>query len=121
MVKRLISLLLVLLVPMQAMAALSMDLQMHQMPSSALESAHTKVSVNHACHQEVSATGTQEPDGVAVDQQRNCNACPLCMAFGLTGDAILLITADHLTQSVTHITHALVSADPTRLIKPPIL
>ena len=121
MVKRLISLLLVLLVPMQAMAALSMDLQMHQMPSSALESAHTKASVNHACHQEVSATGTLEFDGAAVDNQRNCNACPLCMAFGLTGDAILLITADHLTQSVTHITHALVSADPTRLIKPPIL
>ena len=121
MVKRLISLLLVLLVPMQAMAALSMDLQMHQMPSSALESAHTKASVNHACHQEVSATGTQESGAAAVDHQRNCNACPLCMAFGLTGDAILLITTDHLTQSVTHITHVLVSADPTRLIKPPIL
>lgn len=121
MVKRLISLVLVLLVPMQAMAALSMDLQMHQMPSSALESAHTKASVNHACHQEVSATGTQESGAAAVDHQRNCNACPLCMAFGLTGDAILLITADHLTQSVTHITHVLVSVDPTRLIKPPIL
>ena len=120
MVKRLISLVLVLLVPMQAMAALSMDLQMHQMPSSALELAHTKASLNHACHQEVSAAGTQEPDA-AVDHQRNCNACPLCMAFGLTGDAILLITADHLTQSVTHITHVFVSADPTRLIKPPIL
>jgi hypothetical protein len=106
---------------MQAMAALSMDLQMHQMPSSALELAHTKASLNHACHQEVSATGTQEPDGAAVDHQRNCNACPLCMAFGLTGDAPLLITADHLTQSVAHITHALVSVDPTRLIKPPIL
>jgi hypothetical protein len=106
---------------MQAMASLSMDLQMHQMPSSALESAHTKASLNHACHQEVSATGTQEPDAAAVDQQRNCNACPLCMAFGLTGDAILLITADHLTQSVAHITHVLVSVDPTRLIKPPIL
>ena len=121
MVKRLISLVLVLLVPMQAMAALSMDLQMHQMPSIAPESPHTIASVNHACHQEVSATGTQEPDGAAVDNQRNCNACPLCMAFGLTGDAILLITADHLTQSVTHITHVFVSADPTRLIKPPIL
>ncbi len=120
MVKRLISLLLVLLVPMQAMATLSMDLQMQQMPSIAPESPHTIASVNHACHQEVSATGTQE-SGAAVDSQRNCNACPLCMAFGLTGDAILLITADHLTQSVTHITHVLVSADPTRLIKPPIL
>jgi hypothetical protein len=91
------------------------------MPSSALESAHTKASVNHACHQEVSATGTQESGAAAVDHQRNCNACPLCMAFGLTGDAILLITADHLTQSVTHVTQTLVSADLSGFIKPPIL
>lgn len=121
MVKSLISLLLVLLVPMQAMASLGMDLQMQQMPSIAPESVHANASVNHACHLEVSATGTLESDGATFDNQRNCNACPLCMAFGLTGDAILLITADHLTQSVTHITHALVSADPTGLIKPPIL
>ena len=121
MVKRLISLLLVLLVPMQAMAALSMDLQMHQMPSIAPESPHTIASVNHACHQEVSAAGTQESEATTVDSQRNCNACPLCMAFGITDDSFLLVTADHLTQSVTHITHVLVSADPTRLIKPPIL
>ena len=112
---------LVLLVPMQAMAALSMDLQMQQAPAIALESVPAKASLNHACHQEVSATGTQESGAAAVDHQRNCNAWPLCMAFGLTGDAILLITADHLTQSVTHITHILVSVDPTRLIKPPIL
>jgi hypothetical protein len=121
MVKKLISLLLVLLVPMQAMAALSMDLQMQQAPAIALESAHANASVNHACHQEVSATGTLESDGAAVDNQRNCNACPLCMAFGLTGDAILLITADHLTQSVTHFTQTLVSVDLTGSIKPPIL
>jgi hypothetical protein len=121
MVKKLISLLLILLVPMQAMAALSMDLQMQQAPAIALESAHANASVNHACHQEVSATGTLESDGAAVDNQRNCNACPLCMAFGLTGDAILLITADHLTQSVTHFTQTLVSVDLSGSIKPPIL
>jgi hypothetical protein len=121
MVKRLISLLLVLLVPMQAMASLSMDLQMQQAPSIAPESVHANASINHACHQEVSANGTQESDAVVVDTQRNCNACPLCMAFGLTGDAILLITADHLTQSVTHVTQTLVSADLSGFIKPPIL
>ena len=120
MVKRLISLVLVLLVPMQAMAALSMDLQMHQMPSIAPESPHTIASVNHACHQEVSATGTQE-SGAAVDSQRNCNACPLCMAFGLTGDAILLITADHLTQSVNQYIQTFLSAELSGSIKPPIL
>ena len=121
MVKRLISLLLVLLVPMQAMAALSMDLQMQQAPAIALESVPAKASLNHACHQEVSATGTQESEVTTVDSQRNCNSCPLCMAFGITDDTFLLVTADHLTQSVTHITHILVSVDPTRLIKPPIL
>ena len=121
MVKKLISLLLVLLVPMQAMAALSMDLQMHQTPAIALESAHANAAVNHACHQEVSTAGTLESDGAAVDNQRNCNACPLCMAFGLTGDAILLITADHLTQSVPHFTQTLVSVDLSGSIKPPIL
>jgi hypothetical protein len=121
MVKKLISLLLVLLVPMQAMAALSMDLQMQQAPAIALESAHANATVTHACHQEVSATGTLESDGAAADNQRNCNACPLCMAFGLTGDAILLITADHLTQSVPHFTQTLVSVDLSGSIKPPIL
>jgi hypothetical protein len=121
MVKRLISLLLVLLVPMQAMASLSMDLQMQQSPSIVLESAHADAPVSHACHQEVSAAGALESDGTAIDNQRNCNACPLCMAFGLTGDAILLITADHLTQSVTHFTQTLVSADLSGFIKPPIL
>ncbi len=121
MVKRLISLLLVLLVPMQAMASLSMDLQMRQMPSHAPESMHAKASVNHACHQEVGAAGTHESNSVAVDNQRNCNACPLCMAFGLTGDVILLITADHLTQSVNHYTQTFLSADLSDSIKPPIL
>lgn len=121
MVKRLISLLLVLLVPMQAMASLSMDLQMQQMPSVAPASDHAKASVNHACHQEVSAIGTQESDAVVVDNQRNCNACPLCMAFGLTGDAILLITADHLTQSVNQYIQTFLSAELSGSIKPPIL
>jgi hypothetical protein len=106
---------------MQAMAALSMDLQMQNAPSIALESTHSKTAINHACHQEVSAAGTLEPDGGAIDNQRNCNACPLCMAFGLTGDVILLITADHLTQSVNRYIQTFLSVDPSGSIKPPIL
>jgi hypothetical protein len=106
---------------MQAMASLSMDLQMQQATLVAPESVHAKASVNHACHQEVSANGTQESDAVVVDTQRNCNACPLCMAFGLTGDAILLITADHLTQSVNQYTQTFLSVDLSGSIKPPIL
>lgn len=121
MVKKFISFLLVLLVPMHAMASLSMDLQMQQVPSIALESVHAKASVNHACHQEVSATGTQESEATTVDNQRNCNACPLCMAFGITGDSRLLVTADHLTQSVNQFTQTLHSADLSGSIKPPIL
>ena len=121
MVKRLISLLLVLLVPMQAMASLSMDLQMQQAPAIALESAHANASVNHACHQEVSVSGVLESDGATVDNQRNCNACPLCMAFGITGDAILLIATDHLTQSVNQYAQTFLSVDLSGSIKPPIL
>jgi hypothetical protein len=121
MVKRFISLLLVLLVPMQAMASLSMDLQMQQSPSSALESVQANASVNHACHQEVSATGTPESEVISVDHQSNCNACALCMAFGITGDAILLITADHLTQSVNQFAQTFLSVDLSGSIKPPIL
>ena len=120
MVKRFISLVLVLMVPMQAMASLSMDLQMQQVPSVAPALPHANASANHACHQEVSATGTQESD-VAVDNQRNCNACPLCMAFGITGDSLLLVTAEHLTQSVNHYTQTFLSADLSGSIKPPIL
>ena len=121
MVKKLISLLLVLLVPMQAMASLSMDLQMQQVPSIAPESPHTIASVNHACHQEVSAAGTQESEVTTVDSQRNCNACPLCMAFGITNDPVLLVTAEHLTQSVNQYTQTFLSADLSGSIKPPIL
>jgi hypothetical protein len=43
------------------------------------------------------------------------------MAFGLTGDATLLVTADHLTQSVNQYTQTFLSADLSSSIKPPIL
>jgi hypothetical protein len=121
MVKKLIHILFILLVPMQAMAALTMDLKMQQFTKIELPLVQTEASSNHPCHQEVSAMGAQESDGISADNQSNCNACALCMAFGLAGERRLLVTADHLSQSVNQFTQTLHSADLSGLIKPPIL
>ena len=121
MVKKLIHIVFILLVPMQAMAALTMDLKMQQFTKIELPLVQTEASSNHPCHQEVSAIAAQESDGVSVENQVNCNACALCMAFGLPVDSRLLVTADHLTQSVNQFTQTLHSADLSGSIKPPIL
>ncbi len=121
MVKKLIHILFILLVPMQAMAALTMDLKMQQFTKTELPLVHAEASSNHPCHQEVSAIGAQDPDGIFADNQSNCNACSLCMAFGLAGDHRLLVTADHLTQSVNQYIQTFFSADLFGSIKPPIL
>jgi hypothetical protein len=121
MVKKLIHIVFIFLVSMQAMAALTMDLKMQKFPMIELPLVQTEGAPNHACHQEVSAIGVQESDGVFVDNQSNCNACSLCMAFGITGVSSLLITADHLTQSVNQYAQTFLSADLSGSIKPPIL
>ena len=121
MAKKLIHIVFILLVPMQAMAALTMDLKMQQFTITELPVAQAETVSNHACHQEVSAIGAQESDGVSVGNQSNCNACALCMAFGITGDYRLLVTADHLTQVVNQYAQTFLSADLSGSIKPPIL
>lgn len=121
MLKKLIHVVFILLVPMQAMAALTMDLKMPQHTMIELPLVQAESLSNHACHQEVSAIAAQEPDGISADNQSNCNACALCMAFGLPVDSRLLVTADHLTQSVNQFTQTLHSADLFGSIKPPIL
>jgi hypothetical protein len=121
MVKKLIHILFILLVPMQAMAALTMDLKMQQFATIALPSVQAEASSNHPCHQEVSVIEVRESDGISAESQSNCNACALCMAFGLPSDSSLLVTADHLTQSVNQYAQTFLSADLSGSIKPPIL
>jgi len=121
MVKKLIHIVFILLVPMQAMAALTMDLKMQAFAKTELPLVHAEASSNHPCHQEVGAIVAQESDGISAESQSNCNACALCMAFGLAGDRRLLITADHLTQSVNRYAQTFLSADLSGFIKPPIL
>ncbi len=121
MVKKLIHILFILLVPMQAMAALTMDLKIRQFGMTELPLVHAEASSNHPCHQEASAVALAESDGISADNQSNCNACALCIAFGLPGDSRLLVTADHLTQSVNQFTESFLSADLSGSIKPPIL
>jgi len=121
MVKKLIHIMFILLVPMQAMAALTMDLKMHQFGMTELPLVHAEAPSNHPCHQEASAIAVAESVGVSVGDQSNCNACALCMAFGLPGDSRLLVTADHLSQSVKQYAQTFLSADLSGSIKPPIL
>jgi hypothetical protein len=121
MVKKLIHILFILLVPMQAMAALTMDLKMQAFAATEMPLVQVDASSNHPCHQEVSAIEAQESDGVSVNNQSNCNACALCMAFGIGADHRLLVTADHLSQSVNQFTQSFLSADLSGFIKPPIL
>ncbi len=121
MAKKLIHILFVLLVPMQAMAALTMDLKMPQHAMTELPLVQAEPSSSHPCHQEVSAIGVQESDGISAESQSNCNACALCMAFGLPVDSRLLVTVDHLSQSVNQYIQTFSSANLTGSIKPPIL
>jgi len=121
MVKKLIHIVFILLVPMQAMAALTMDLKMQAVAKMELPLVQTEASSNHPCHQEASVIEVQESDGIYAESQSNCNACALCMAFGLPSDSSLLVTADHLTQSVNQFTQTFLSADLSGSIKPPIL
>jgi len=120
-VKKLIHILFILLVPMQAMAALTMDLKMQKFTKIELPLVHAEASSNHPCHQELSANGAQQSDGISAESQSNCNACALCMAFGLPVDSRLLVTADHLTQSVNQYAQTFLSAYLSGSIKPPIL
>lgn len=121
MVRKFISVLLILLVPMQAMAALTMNSQMQQTTSIAFSSAVTEVRTNHACHQEISTAPTGVPDEVSAASQSDCYSCVLCMAFGLAIDPLFLAIADHLKQSESHFTQTFISADLFGPIKPPIL
>ena len=121
MLRNLIHIVFILLVPMQAMAALTIDLKMQQFAMIESPLVQAEAPSNHACHQEVSASSAHESDGVSIDNQSNCNACALCMAFGLPGNSRLLVTADHLTQSVNQYAQTFLSADLTGSIKPPIL
>lgn len=121
MFRKLIAFAFVVLVPMQAMAALAMDLRMQAMPSIATSSAAAESSTHYACHSEAVVSVDALPDAAAALNQGSCQSCVLCMAFGLTFDTFILVTADHLTQSLTQFTQSLVSAELTSLIKPPIL
>lgn len=121
MVRKFVSVLFILLVPMQAMAALTMGLQMQQTPSIVFSSAITEAPTNHACHQEISTAPTGVLDEVGTASQSDCHSCALCMAFGLAVDPLFLVIADHLKQSESHFIQTFISADLTGLIKPPIL
>jgi hypothetical protein len=119
MFKKLIAIVFVLLVPMQAMAALIMNLQMQALQSAA--SASHQAALHHPCHSEVSSMLAAAAEEAAAANPNGCYSCALCMAFGLHFDSFILVTADHLTQSVPQFTQALVSADLTSLSKPLIL
>lgn len=121
MFKKLIAIAFVLLVPMQAMAALAMDLKIQALQSSASPSLGAQASSHQPCHPEAGAAMNAVSDGVAAANQGSCQSCVLCMAFGLAFDSVFLVTADHLTQGVSQLTQTFVSADLTGLIKPPIL
>ena len=121
MFRKLIAIVFVVLVPMQAMAALAMDLRIQAMPSIATSSAGAESSIHYSCHSEAVVTVDDLPDAAAAVNQGSCQSCALCMAFGLSFDAFILVTADHLTQSLTQFTQSLISAELTSLIKPPIL
>jgi len=121
MIKKLIVIFFVVLVPMQAMAALAMDLQIQAMPSVAPSSVGAQAPIHHPCHPEAGAAIDAVADATGEANQGSCQSCVLCMAFGLTFDSFNLVAADHLTQSVAQFTQTLVSADLTSLSKPPIL
>jgi len=69
---------LIILAPMHSLAALQMPFD-RQMEVTVIQSADV---AQHPCHQDV--TNAPNDEDPSLTQNMGCNACTLCMAFGLT-------------------------------------
>jgi hypothetical protein len=118
MLKKLLLVALIAFVPVQSWAITSMGLQLDQ---SAMQHSDSIISVPvHACHQNAEQ---QEEHGQAHNSSDDlaCSSCTLCMAVGLIQISTPLDLSSFLHQAPLSADKTWISANFSRLNKPPIL
>ena len=117
MLKKLILMALIVFVPVQSWAITSMGLQLEQ--SANQHSQSLLSSTVHACLQNVEQQSEHEHVQNSIDDS-SCSSCTLCMAIGLIQILTQLGFGDHLHQAPSTADKTLISANSSRLNKPPI-
>ena len=115
MLRKLLLISLTILAPMHSLAALQMPFD-RQMEVTVIQSADV---VQHPCHQDV--TNAPNDEDISLTQTTGCNACSLCMAFGLS-PYHLAITPNQFSMIFNASKSiSFISYDSLGLNKPPIL
>jgi len=115
MLRKLLLISLTILAPMHSLAALQMPFD-HKTEVSTIQSVDV---VQHSCHQDV--TNAPNDEDISLTQTTGCNACSLCMAFGLS-PYHLAITPNQFSMIFNASKSiSFISYDSLGLNKPPIL
>lgn len=115
MLRRFFLISLIILTPMHALAALQMPFD-HQTGPTITQAVDV---VQHPCHQDVTNVSSDEDRSLA--QNTSCNACTLCMAFGLS-PLHLAMMPNHFSMIFNASKRIrFISHDSLGLSKPPIL
>ena len=113
MLRKLLLISLTILAPMHSLAALQMPFD-HKTEVSTIQSVDV---AQHSCHQDV----TNAPNDEDLSMTTGCNACSLCMAFGLS-PYHLAITPNQFSMIFNASKRIIfISYDSLGLNKPPIL
>jgi hypothetical protein len=115
MLRKLLLISLTILAPMHSLAALQMPFD-HKTEVSTIQSVDV---AQHSCHQDV--TNAPNDEDISLTQTTGCNACSLCMAFGLS-PYHLAITPNQFSMIFNASKRiSFINYDSLGLNKPPIL
>ena len=115
MLRKLLLISLTILAPMHSLAALQMPFE-RQTEVTAIQAVDV---AQHSCHQDV--TNAPNDEDISLTQTTGCNACSLCMAFGLS-PYHLAITPNQFSMIFNASKSiSFISYDSLGLNKPPIL
>ena len=114
MLRKLLLISLTILAPMHSLAALQMPFE-RQTEVTAIQAVDV---AQHSCHQDV--TNAPNDEDISLTQTTGCNACSLCMAFGLS-PYHLAITPNQFSM-IFNVSKRInfISYDPLGLNMPPI-
>lgn len=115
MLKKFLLISLIILAPMHSLAALQMPFD-HQTETPIIKAIDVS---QHPCHQD--AANIPNDEDLSPAQTMGCNACTLCMAFGVS-PYYLAITPNQFSM-IFNVSKRIsfISYDPLGLNKPPIL
>ena len=113
MIRKLLLISLIILAPIQSLAALQMPFE-HQAGVTNVEIVEIS---QHPCHQDIASSSDEKPSSI---ESSSCNACTLCMAFGFFS-LESAIGSNHFSMTYKTSDVNFESNDVLALIKPPIL